>query len=150
MEKLHFSISIKAPKEKVWDTMLNDATYRQWTAAFNPSGSYYEGDWTKGSNIRFLGPNSDGTVSGMISRIKENRQYEFLSIQHLGEILNDKEKLWTEKETEGKELCENYTFQQSGEITEVTVDLDSNEQWKEMFSEMWPKALEKLKTLAEA
>ena len=44
MEKLHFSISIKAPKEKVWDTMLNDVTYRQWTSVFNPPGSYYEGD----------------------------------------------------------------------------------------------------------
>lgn len=150
MEKLHFSISIKAPKEKVWDTMLNDNTYRQWTSVFNPSGSYYKGDWETGSSIRFLGPNADGTVSGMLSRIKENRPYEFLSIQHLGEILHDKEKIWSETETKGQEMCENYTFKQTGEITEVFVDLDSNTEFKAMFEGMWPKALEKLKNLAEA
>jgi uncharacterized protein YndB with AHSA1/START domain len=150
MEKLHFSISINAPKEKVWDVMLNDVTYRQWTSVFNPSGSYYEGDWNTGSSIRFLGPNPDGTVSGMLSRIKENRQYEFISIQHLGEILNGQEKIWSEEVTKGNEFCENYTLKQTGEVTEVTVDLDSNEEWKKMFEEMWPKALEKVKTLAEA
>ncbi|MDQ5893468.1 MAG: hypothetical protein QG640_480, partial [Patescibacteria group bacterium] len=31
MQKIHFSIQINAPKEKVWDTMLGEATYREWT-----------------------------------------------------------------------------------------------------------------------
>ncbi len=34
MSKLNFSIVIDAPKEKVWDTMLEDKTYRIWTEAF--------------------------------------------------------------------------------------------------------------------
>lgn len=149
MEKLHFLISIKAPKEKVWDTMLNNATYREWTSVFNPSGSYYIGDWSQGSEIRFIGPETDGKVSGMISRIKENRQYDFLSIQHLGEIIKGEIKLWTEQEMAGQEFCENYTFRQSGDLTEVMIDIDTNGEYKEMFEEMWPKALEKLKALAE-
>ncbi|MEX2593834.1 MAG: hypothetical protein WD426_13755 [Anditalea sp.] len=33
-QKLHFSKRINAPKEKVWDTMLKDETYREWTSAF--------------------------------------------------------------------------------------------------------------------
>ena len=52
-EKLKYSIAINAPKEKVWHTMLDDKTYRERTAEFNP-GSYYEGDWKQGSEIRFL------------------------------------------------------------------------------------------------
>lgn len=53
MKKLHFSIQIKAPKEKVWQTMLDDPTYRQWTRVFMP-GSYFEGAWEEGSKIRFV------------------------------------------------------------------------------------------------
>jgi len=150
MEKLHFSISINAPKEKVWDTMLNDDTYREWTSVFNPSGSYFLGDWSEGSEIRFIGTETDGKVSGMLSRIKENRKYEFLSIQHLGEIIKGELKPWTDQEMAGKEFFENYTFKQSGDITEVMVDIDTNEEYKGMFEETWPKALEKLKSLAEA
>ena len=147
MEKLHFSIVIDAPRQKVWDTMLNDATYRQWTEVFNPSGSYYEGDWTTGSSIRFLGPEKDGNVSGMVSRIKESRPYDYISIQHLGEIIKGEEKLWPAKE--GSEALESYTFKESGAGTEVLIDLDTPVEYKDMFEEMWPQALEKLKTLAE-
>jgi hypothetical protein len=44
MDKLNFSIIINASKEKVWNTMLEDKTYRQWTEAF-ASGSHYIGNW---------------------------------------------------------------------------------------------------------
>ncbi len=50
----HFSVSINAPVSKVRDTMLNDETYRQWTAAFNPAGSRYEGSRSQGSKMLFL------------------------------------------------------------------------------------------------
>ena len=55
MQKLHFNIEINAPKEKVWNTMLDDKTYRIGTEPFMP-GSYYKGNWDKGSKILFLGP----------------------------------------------------------------------------------------------
>ncbi len=149
MEKLHFSIQINASKQRVWDTMLNDATYREWTEIFNPSsGSYYEGDWSEGSHIKFLGPDKDGTVSGMYSLIKENRPYEFLSIQHLGEIIKDEVKPWP---GDGSiSFFENYTFKEEDGSTTLEIDVDANDDFKAMFEEMWPKALEKLKELSEA
>ena len=55
MEKLRYSVTIDAPVQDVWTTMLNDATYREWTSVFN-SESSYEGDWNQGSEIRFSGP----------------------------------------------------------------------------------------------
>ena len=36
MQKLNFKIDINAPKEKVWSTMLEDKTYREWTDSFSP------------------------------------------------------------------------------------------------------------------
>src|SRR5690606_4647550 len=84
MKKLQFSIFINASKEKVWDTMLGEDTYRQWTKAFNPT-SRFEGDWSEGSKILFIGTDENGeNEGGMVSRIAENRPYEYISIEHLG------------------------------------------------------------------
>jgi len=90
MQKLKFSIEINATKEKVWNTMLEDKTYRIWTEAFS-KGSHYIGDWSKGSKILFLGPNENGEMGGMVSRIKENKKYEFISIEHIGMVQDGKE-----------------------------------------------------------
>ena len=36
MQKLHYSIVIDAPKEKVWHAMLDDKQYREWTTGIQP------------------------------------------------------------------------------------------------------------------
>ena len=124
MKKLHFSVLIQAPKEQVWDVMLNDKSYREWTSAFM-EGSYYEGTWTAGSKMRFLAPEPDGGVSGMLSEIREVRPYDFVSIENLGEIKNDEEILFTQELTGGQAMLENYTFTDKSGITELSVDVDS-------------------------
>ncbi len=47
-------------------------------------------------------------------------------------------------------MYENYTLTDVDGKTQLEVDLDSEEEYADMFDEMWPKALEKLKELAEA
>ncbi len=151
MQKLHFTTAINAPKEKVWNTMLEDATYREWTEAFH-KGSYYEGDWSRGSKILFLAQNDDGTTGGMVSRIVENRPYDFVSIEHLGEVVAGVEDTTSERVQAWAGAHENYTFTEAEGVTTVNVDLDVDEssvEMKEMFEGMWPKALEKLKEIAE-
>jgi len=34
METIEFKIEINAPKQKVWEVLWNDATYRKWTNVF--------------------------------------------------------------------------------------------------------------------
>jgi len=148
MDKLEFSIVIDAPKEKVWNTMLEDKTYRIWTEAFMP-GSYYDGDWSKGSKILFLGPGNDGKVGGMVSRIKDNRLYEYVSIEHLGEVIDGVEDTTSDRVKDWAGALENYSFIDKDGKTELIVDMNINEEFKEMFEGMWPKALKKLKSLCE-
>ncbi|MEX0610023.1 MAG: SRPBCC domain-containing protein [Balneolaceae bacterium] len=148
MEKLHFSITINAPKEKVWDTMLGADTYRQWTEVFMP-GSDYVGDWKEGSKILFTAPGEGDKVGGMVSRIKENRPFEYISIEHLGIIQDGEEDTSSEEVESWAGALENYTFKEENGATEVLIDMDSNEEHKEMFLDIWPKALQKLKELAE-
>jgi hypothetical protein len=150
MKKLHFEIQINAPIEKVWNTMLEDATYRQWTSVFNPGGSYFEGDWSDGSKMLFLGPSEDGSeIGGMVARIKENRKHEFISIEHLGMIKNGVEDTTSEEVKKWTPAFENYTFTEKDGGTELTIDVDVNEEYGDIFNGMWPKSLQILKELAE-
>jgi hypothetical protein len=144
MKKLHYKIAINAPKEKVWNTMLEPATYKVWTAEFTP-GSYYEGSWEQGAKIKFLDPKKDG----MTAVIAANRKYEFLSIKHLGIINNGVEDTESPQAKSMAPAFENYTFDQKDGLTEVKIDLDSDEEFQEIFEEIWPKALSKLKQLCE-
>lgn len=151
MEKLQFKININAPVSKVYDFMLgisNKSSYEQWTAMFNPT-STYEGNWDKGSKILFVGVDEQGEKGGMVSRIVENVQEQFVSIQHYGLLKGDKEI------TEGPDVekwangYENYTFDANNLSTAVTVDLDTTVDFLDYMNETYPKALDKLKELCE-
>lgn len=145
MNTLKFSISINAPREKVWHTMLDLDTYKEWTKAFDPN-SNYRGDWSEGSKMLFVGPSEDGKESGMVSRVKTNKPLEYLSIQHLGLLNNDVEELWEEEKTG----FENYTFVEKDGATELLIELvNLPEEYNDMMNESWPKALELLKGLSE-
>lgn len=149
MQKLLFLILINAPKDKVWHSMLDDKPYREWTKAFN-EGSHYKGSWEKGSKILFLGPDPNtGEEGGMVSRIAENKPYEFISIEHLGIVQNGVEDTTSEVARKWAPAFENYTFNDKDGATEVLVDIDIEDEHAQMFNEMWPEALRKLKELAE-
>lgn len=148
MKRLNYTVTINAPVKKVWHSMLDDEPYRVWTDVF-ASGSHYVGDWNKDSKIHFLAPDEDGNVSGMVSRIDENRPYEYISIEHLGIVADGKEDT-TSQDIEGwAGAFENYTFRDLDGKTEVLVEMDVEEEHMKMFEDMWPEALQKLKSLAE-
>ncbi len=149
MTTQHYSIHISAPKEKVWDTMLSQDTYREWTTAFT-EGSRFEGSWEQGSKILFIGPDPEtGKEGGMVSRIKENRLYEFISIEHLGIMKDGVEDTTSEEAKKFTPAYENYTFTEKDGGTEVSVDVDIAEEYADMFKDMWAKGLAKLKEISE-
>jgi hypothetical protein len=151
MKKIKFIVSINVPAKKVYDVMLginNKSTYEQWTALFNPT-STYDGSWNKGSKMLFLGTNEKGEKGGMVSEIADNIPNRFISIRHYGLLQANVEI------TEGPEVekwangFENYTFEENNEITKVTVDLDTAEDFLDYMNQTYPKALDKLKEICE-
>jgi len=148
MKTLHFSTKIDASAEITWETMLDDATYRLWTRAFG--SGYFEGSWLPGSEIMFLGDSDESEpIGGMVGVIAEHRPHEFVSIEYTGLIRYgdvDTESAYAQRL---KGTHENYTFSEANGVTTLTVDLDVDEEEAEMFAEMWPKALDNLRALAE-
>lgn len=148
MEKNEYRITINAPREKVWETLWNDATYRAWTAPFS-ADSHAKTDWQQGSKVLFL----DGNGNGMASTIAENRPNEFMSIRHLGVVKNGVEDYDSEESKKWGNGFENYTLQSVPGGTELVVDMGADSipaEYKDYFAQTWPKALNKLKELAES
>lgn len=144
MKKLEFKTMINAAPEKIWEVLLGKDTYPIWTAVF-AEGSNVKTDWKKGSKAIFL----DGKGNGMVSEIAENIPAEFLSIRHLGDVINGKEDLESEKVKEWAGAYENYTLTEVNGQTEWSISLDIVEDYEDYMMDTWPQALKKVKELAE-
>jgi hypothetical protein len=153
MKTLHYSITINAPVATVRDTMLDDATYRQRTSAFNSAGSRYEGNRAEGTKILFLGPDpsNPSKIGGMVSRIARNKLHELIDIEHLGEVSNGVEDTTSEKIKARQGAHEIYEFTENDGLTTVNVSLQIQEGsgFEDFMADAWPKSLEILKQLCE-
>ena len=147
MKNMNFEISINASREKVWNALFEDANYRKWTSAFG-EGSHAVTDWKQGSKALFLGDKG----SGMVSRIEENRPNEYMSIRHLGEVKDGVEDTTSEKVQQWNGAMENYTLTETPEGTHLKIEMSGNipAEFEDYFLQTWPKALDKLKEIAES
>lgn len=146
MKKLTFKIDINAPKEKVWELLMGNDNNKEWLHVSWP-GTYSEGIWNEGENIRFLsGEGQDGTLMNLV----EYRPYSHSFGRHIAVInadgtedrTSEMAKLWIGS-TEDTILTE------KNGITTVTIEMQTPPEWESMFNDGWPNALEKLKEVAE-
>src|SRR5438128_12180068 len=93
MEKINFDINISASKEKVWNTLWDDASYRKWTSVFSETSYAVTDNWQEGTKVLFL----DADGSGMVSMIAKNDPNNYMSIKHLGEVKNGVEDTTSER-----------------------------------------------------
>ncbi len=139
MTTLKFSIKINAPKEKVWDSLWNETTYKKWTAAFS-EGSHAVSDWNEGSKILFL----DAKGNGMFSIIDKKIPNQQMTFKHLGDVKNG-----IEVNSDWAEAKENYVLSENSGVTELNVSIDSNQEFQIYFESTFPKALEFVKQISE-
>jgi hypothetical protein len=145
MKKLEFKIDINANARRVWDTMLNPQTFKEWISASYP-GSYYKGQWKKGENIKFLSGNNDGTLA----TITELRPYEFILAKHIAVINQDGTEDKNSETAKGWiGTTEAYSFTELNGKTELKIEVNTYPEWEQMFSDGWPKGLKKLKEISE-
>lgn len=148
MTRMEFSIQINAPRERVWHTMLDDATYRVWTAGFH-EGSHYVGSWTPDTVIRFLGPGEDGKLAGMLSRVREVRPLEHVALTVIGLVHDGVEDLDSDAVRAWSGAIEEYTFRDTAQGTEVLIAVDTPDPWAAMMRGGWNDSLARLKALCE-
>ncbi|MFZ5843211.1 MAG: SRPBCC family protein [Pseudomonadota bacterium] len=144
MKTLHFQQLIRAPRQKVWQRMLDDAGYRDWTSAFC-EGSCFEGRWQQGARMKFLSP--DGF--GMDAVIAELRPQEYISIKLLGEIRAGEVEAGSTGIEQWTPAYETYSLRDHPDGCELTVTMDCTDAMAPTMLASWPKALARLQALAE-
>ena len=145
METLKYQIEIAAPAKKVWDTMLEKETYEQWVAKSWPD-STYDGRWGLGEQIKFIGPNGAGTLAELV----EFKPYKEVIARHIALLGPNGEEDRTSDMAQGWiGITEGYNFKEHDGTTTLKVTIETSPQWRSMFDEGWPAALEDLKRIAE-
>jgi len=145
METLKYQTEINASAEKVWDVLWNKNTYSKWTYFFSPDSNMVT-DWQVGGKTYFTdGSKKNGMVS-TIDKIEENKQLVF---KHLGEMVNGVEDTESEKVKAWNGSLEGYYLEEKDGKTTLKIEVDSNEEFKDMFDNGFKKGLEIIKELSE-
>lgn len=144
-ETMNFSTVINSTKEKVWEILWNHESYRAWTSVFSQD-SHAVSDWNEGSKIHFL----DGKGNGMYSIISKKIAPVQMTFEHIGEIKDNQEQADNEKTPGWSGAKESYTLNDADGKTELKVELDSISEFADYFKETFPKALQKIKEMAES
>lgn len=147
MKKLEFSIDINADAHKIWNAIIDPVKYQKWVGAAFP-GSYFEGEWKQGENLRFLGPNGGGGTLANLETVKPN---EFIAAKHVAVINKDGSEDRTSEMAKGwVGTTEVYTISKNKNGSHFKVEMEIlNPEWESMFADSWPKMLGKLKEVAE-
>jgi len=143
MKEMQFQVEIKATKEKVWDTLWQDETLREWAGIIDP-GTYMVGELKEGNEVQFI---SSENGYGVTSLVEELTPGEFVLFRHQADTQGSGKQERAQEWTGGKE---SYSLAADKDGTTIlTVAFDVPLEQEEYFKDNYPKALERVKALAE-
>ena len=95
MKKIQFSIEINAAKARVWETLWEDITFRDWANIID-EGTYMKGVMKEGNEIQFISSVSGYGVTDLVEKLNPN---EFVLFRHGADTKEsgqqEREKEWT-------------------------------------------------------
>ncbi len=142
MKEIQFLIEINAPKERVWSTLWEDVSFRDWANSID-EGTYMKGAMKEGNKIQFISSVNGYGVTSLVKKLNPN---EFLLLSHSADTkesgLQEREKEWTGG-------TESYSLAEKNGVTTLIVKMDVPQEQEETFIIRFPRALERIKTLAE-
>lgn len=141
MNAMQFSVEINANKAIVWDILWQDGTFREWAGIIDP-GTHIVGELHEGNEVQFISASGYG-VTSLVAEMQPN---SYMLFKHQADT-KDEGKAAREKEWTGGE--ESYNLEENEDKTTLTVSFGVPQEQEEYFAENYPKALAKIKELAE-
>lgn len=142
MDTIQFSIDINASKETVWDVLWQDKTFREWASIIDPE-TYMVGELKEGNEVQFISSKSGYGVTSLVEQLTAN---EFLSLKHRADTQDEGKRERADEWTGGEEK---YTLIEQDGVTTLTVAFGIPPEQEEYFKVSYPKALDRVKSLAE-
>lgn len=142
MNEMQFSIAIPATKERVWDTLWQDQTFRDWASIIDPE-TYMVGDLQEGSEVQFISAANGYGVTSLVEKVVPG---EFLLLRHRADTQETGKQERDQQWTGG---AERYALAEQDGVTTLTVAFDVPPELEEYFQDAYPKALARVKELAE-
>lgn len=139
---MQFSIEIHTTKERVWETLWQDKTFREWASIIDPE-TYMVGELKEGNEVQFLSAENGYGVTSLVEKLTAG---EFLLLRHSADTQDSGSQQRDKQWTGGAEI---YTLAEKDGSTTLTVSFDVPPELEEYFQTNYPKALERVKALAE-
>ena len=113
----------------------------EWAGIIDP-GTHMVGDLKEGNEVQFISGNGYG-VTSLVEKLTPG---EFLLLRHSADTQDDGKREREKEWTGGKE---SYSLAEKDGTTTLTVAFDVPPEMEEYFKVNYPKALERVKVLAE-
>ncbi len=141
INKLEFSIDIKAEKSTIWKALWDEDKYRDWSGVFS-EGAYYKAvDLNEGSKVMFLGP--DG--GGIYSNIERHIPNKVIQFKHIGKVEKGIEQPIDDEVKKWSGATESYSLSEDGDSIKLVIRIDVLDEHLEFMSSKLPIALERIK-----
>ncbi len=142
MKEIQFLIEIKASKERVWTTLWDDISFRDWASIID-EGTYMKGVMEEGNEIQFISSVNGYGVTSLIEKLNPN---EYALFRHSADTKEsgqqDREKEWTGG-------TESYFLTERNGVTTLIFKTDVPLELEEILNIRFPRALDRIKTLTE-
>ena len=141
LNRLQFSIKIKADKSRIWRALWDDSSYREWASIFFEGSYMIANNWENGSTVFFLSPDQSGIYSIIESHIPNTS----ISLKHIGKVLKGKEQPIDNETKKWTGATEIYTLTEETDSITLSVQIDVLDEHLDFMTSTFPRALEKIK-----
>ena len=146
INRLLFSIDIKAEETKIWNALWNESSYRDWASVFFEGSYAITDNWKEGSKVLFLSPDQ----SGIYSIIETHIPNKVMLFKHIGKVLKGKEQPIDDETKTWSGATEIYTLTEGTDNNKLTVEIDVLDEHLDFMTITFPKALERVKYLSKS
>lgn len=144
MNRLDFSIEIKASKKAIWLALWEDAGYREWTKVFGEGSHMKAESLEAGSIVKFL----DAKENGIYSEVQQHIPNQFIEFKHIGLVKEGEPQEVTEEDKAWSGAREIYRIEETDGSNTLIVEIDIMEDHLDFMKKVLPKALEIVKDQA--
>ena len=121
---------------------MENKTFRDWGNIID-EGQYMVGEIKEGNEVQFISSVSGYGVTSLVEKLIEN---EFVLFRQMADTKDSGQQ---EREKEWTGGAESYSLAENEGVTILKVDIDVPPGQEETFKDRFPKALERVKILAE-